>query len=166
LRKSFLLIDVEHGLKETDLQLVSHLRKEGIQHQIILSKADKFLYQGPKPPSPQKLHNGLLKLRQQIDDIKAEIQQPNADILCVSAEKDLFMQGMPKAGRLGVDAVRWAVLRACGMDCDEQGRPRQYEAFVDQSEEHEYVETSFSKGNVPVYEEQEEEDMVDFAPRK
>lgn len=40
------------------------------------------------------------------------------------------MAGMPKAGRLGVDAVRWAVLRACGLDCDEQGRPRHYETFA------------------------------------
>lgn len=163
MRKTFLLVDVEHGLKETDVQLLRHLRKEGIQHQIILSKADKLLYPSAKPPGPQKLHNCLLKLRQTIDEVKAEIEQPNADILCVSSEKDLFMQGMPKAGRLGIDAVRWAVLKACGLDCDEQGVPRKYEAFAAPPEE-ESVDLPKEREEAPMVE--QEEEMVSFAPQR
>lgn len=130
LRKTFLLIDASHGLKTTDLQLLSHFKQNGIQHQIILSKVDKILHPNARTPSPQKLHNNILALRRTIDDIRDRIDQPAADILCVSAEKDMHMPGVPKGGKLGVDAVRWAALRACALDCDETGKPREYETFT------------------------------------
>ncbi|KAL1303854.1 hypothetical protein AAFC00_000310 [Neodothiora populina] len=131
LRKTFLLVDIQHGLKATDKSLLAHLRASGIQFQLILSKADKILFPDPKPPSPQKLHNGLSKIQKQIADIYKELDMrgDGVDVLCVSAEKDLFVEGMPRAGRLGVDAVRWAVLRACGLDCDESGRARKLEGI-------------------------------------
>lgn len=136
LRRTFLLIDSEHGPKTSDLSLLHHLRNSGIQHTIILSKIDKLLYPDPKPPSPQKLHNKLLRLHSIIDNLKQELEQPNAEILCVSAEKELPVEGMPRGGRLGVDAVRWAVLRACGLECDEKGNKREREVVVEDLETH------------------------------
>ena len=171
LRMTFLLVDVVHGLKTTDVQLLQHLRKAGIQHQIILSKVDKLLYPNPKPPSAQKLHTELKKIKKIIQDIRKKVEQPTADILCVSAEKDLVMEGMPKAGRLGVDAVRWAVLRACGLDCDEQGRPRKMETFA-AAEEVEPTEAELKEVQEKnaklladmVEEEKEEQEYVRYRP--
>jgi len=42
-------------------------------------------------------------------------------VLCCCAEK-----GLGGGRMLGVDEVRWEVLKACGMDCDEGGQRRQY----------------------------------------
>lgn len=126
LRRTILLVDAAHGLKASDITLLTHLRRLGISHQIVLSKVDKLLYSGSKPPGPQKLHNGLLELR----DLRAGIQQrlnaeigdrryTTGDILCCSAEKS--MEGQPHR-KLGVDEVRWAVLSACGLESDSMGQ--------------------------------------------
>ncbi|KAK5706101.1 hypothetical protein LTR97_001087 [Elasticomyces elasticus] len=130
LRRTFVLVDAEHGLKETDLQLLMHLRQQGIAHQIILSKVDKLLYPSAKPPGPQRLSNGLLKLRDLCTGIRRHLDQEAVkaghrgrdtllDILCCSSEKGLDEKNRHR--KLGIDEVRWAVLSACGLECDEQG---------------------------------------------
>jgi len=55
LRRAFLLVDAEHGLKSSDISLLLHLRQQGVPHQVILSKADKLLYPGAKMPGALKL---------------------------------------------------------------------------------------------------------------
>ena len=42
------------------------------------------------------------------------------DILSCSAEKRLEEHG-EKRERIGIDAIRWAMLSACGLECDEHG---------------------------------------------
>ncbi|KAM3416786.1 hypothetical protein BST61_g8378 [Cercospora zeina] len=54
LRRTYVLVDAEHGLKQTDVQLLVHLRKQGIAHQVVLSKVDKLLYPDSKFPGPVK----------------------------------------------------------------------------------------------------------------
>ncbi|KAK3642883.1 hypothetical protein LTR56_010480 [Elasticomyces elasticus] len=130
LRRTFVLVDAEHGLKGTDVQLLMHLRQQGIAHQIILSKVDKLLYPSAKPPGPQRLSNGLLKVRDLCTGIRRHLDQEAVkaghrgrdtllDILCCSSEKGLDEKNRHR--KLGIDEVRWAVLSACGLECDEQG---------------------------------------------
>ncbi|KAK4982518.1 hypothetical protein LTR66_009226 [Elasticomyces elasticus] len=135
LRRTFLLVDCEHGLKSSDQELLASLRKGAVQHQIILSKVDKLLYPSSHPPSAQKLSNNLLKLRHICEDIRKQIQpedergpKASGDILCCSAEKGLQFDGDKRngGGRLGIDALRWAVLSAVGIDCDEAGVRRTF----------------------------------------
>ncbi|KAK5114409.1 hypothetical protein LTR85_010231 [Meristemomyces frigidus] len=127
LRRTFVLVDAEHGLKNTDIQLLTHLRQQGISHQVVLSKVDKLLYPGAKPPGPVRLSNNLLKLKDLCASIRHRLNEEAGDgrkhaldILCCSAEKGLDERNRHR--KLGVDEVRWAVLSACGLECDEQGQ--------------------------------------------
>ena len=129
LRRTFVLVDAEHSLKPTDIFILTHLRQQGISHQIVLSKVDKLLYSHSKAPGSQKLHNRLLKIqdlcssiRQRLDVEAGDGRRGTADILCCSAEKSLDESKGHR--KLGVDEVRWAVLSACGMECDELGQKR------------------------------------------
>jgi GTP-binding protein len=126
LRRAFVLVDAEHGLKSTDVQLLVHLRRQGIAHQVVLSKADKVMYPGSKAPGPQKVSGGLLKLRELCGEIRQTLdreagdgRRASMDILCCSAQKSLDPRNRNR--KLGVDEVRWAILSACGLECDEYG---------------------------------------------
>lgn len=128
LRRTFVLIDAEHGLKKSDISILLHLRRQGISHQVVLSKVDKLLLSGSKMPSAQRLSNKLVqlqdscsKIRQKLDAEAGDRSGGVGDILCCSAEKSLGSRGHRK---LGVDEVRWAVLSACGMESDEFGEKR------------------------------------------
>jgi hypothetical protein len=58
------------------------------------------------------------------------------DVLAASAEKQIKgLQGWGGGAKIGIEAVRWAVLKACGLDCDEQGQRRVVESFQIQDEE-------------------------------
>nr|POE74678.1 putative gtp-binding protein engb [Quercus suber] len=128
LRRTFVLVDAEHGLKATDLQLLEHLRKNGMPFQIVLSKVDKILYPGSKMPGREALSNRLEKLRGMCDTVRTSLNQTIGDgrdcvgdVLCCSAEKSVEKN---KHRKLGVDEVRWAVLAASGLECDASGQRR------------------------------------------
>lgn len=123
LRRVFVLLDISHGLKDKDRSLLASLRLAGVSHQIILSKSDKIYI----PPAKEiKRYDGksLAKLRPKgsLDDLHAqmrklqpEIQPPVGggalgEILACSAET------MVDGKRLGIDSVRWAILKAAGLD--------------------------------------------------
>lgn len=124
LRRTYVLIDTEHGLKQSDMSLLLHLRQAGIAHQIVLSKVDKLLYPHAKAPGAQKLHNQLLKLQDTCRDIRQTLNEAAAeaggrndvmgDILCCSAEKSIDDKGRHR--RIGIDELRWSVLSACGLE--------------------------------------------------
>jgi len=50
LRRIFLLVDSRHGLKESDLEIMSMLDEVAVTYQIVLTKIDKI-----KPPEVQKV---------------------------------------------------------------------------------------------------------------
>ena len=136
LRKTFLLVDAEHGLKKTDITLLGHLAEKGIAHQIVLSKVDKLLFPHAKPPSPQRLSTNLLHLRSVCEDIRQTLQpdsgrtaRSSGDIICCSSEKEIQSLGLPR-GKLGIDALRWAILSASGLDCDENGQKKKFETYT------------------------------------
>lgn len=130
LRRTFLLVDAEHGLKRTDAELLRHFRREGLAHSVVLSKVDKLLYPGAKPPGAIKLGNALLRLQQRCDEVRRELRdvfddgrEMRDDILCCSADKSLDERSGWRA-KIGVDELRWAVLSSCGLESDEHGMPK------------------------------------------
>ncbi|TKX20530.1 putative MIOREX complex component 8 [Elsinoe australis] len=129
LRRTFVLLDAEHGIKESDATILKHLAERGIGHQVVLSKVDKLIMPKVKT-SPRKMSEGLKKLSERLEDVQERLKFdgraiPRAvgDILSCSAEKDLEEYGQ-KRSKIGINAVQWAVLSACGLDCDPHGTPR------------------------------------------
>jgi GTP-binding protein len=126
LRRAFLLIDAEHGFKKSDEQILEILRESGTPHQIVLSKVDKIIYPRAKRPSPEKLHDNLVQLRDVCEEVRHRAQ-PNgtrgsivsSDIICCSSEK-----GVEKGRKLGLDELRWAALQAAGLECQDSGKKR------------------------------------------
>lgn len=130
LRRTFVLIDSEHGLKKSDVALLTHLRQEGVPYSIVMSKVDKLLHPGSKPPGPTKLENCLVKLRVACDDVRQELREAfndgrdvRDDILCCSSEKSLDERSGWRS-KLGIDELRWAILNASGLESDEEGMPK------------------------------------------
>ncbi|KAF7193369.1 putative GTP-binding protein EngB [Pseudocercospora fuligena] len=126
LRRTYVLIDAEHGLKTTDLSLLLELRKNGVAHQIVLSKADKILFPYSKAPSVESLSKRLGKLREMQEEIRRELDEAAQDagaravmggLLCCSSAKSLDPRN--KSRRIGIDELRWSVLEACGLQDQE-----------------------------------------------
>ncbi|KAI9780761.1 MAG: GTP-binding protein [Geoglossum umbratile] len=124
LRHTYLLLDPTHGPKPTDTHLLHLLSSHGIPHSIVLSKVDRILLpHGPKKrlPSPSALEYHFSSLRRVMEDMRVLLKdmkreggwgpgnEGGGEILACSGEVAL-------GGRkLGVSAVRWAILRAAGL---------------------------------------------------
>jgi GTP-binding protein len=119
LRRVFVLIDAEHGIKDKDRALLASLRLGGVSHQVILSKIDKIYL--PKAKSIKRFDGKRLDklrpkgspegLRQTMDKLRQEIQPPSGagaigEILACSSDV------LVDERRLGIDAVRFAMLQA------------------------------------------------------
>lgn len=126
LRRTYIMVDTEHGLKKTDIALITHFRRQGIPYQIVMSKVDKILYPRSKAPQALKLSNALAKLREVKAGVtrtlneeaeKAGMRSDVAeDILCCSGNTDKPMEGAGRKRMVGVDELRWNILTACGME--------------------------------------------------
>ncbi|KAI4135999.1 MAG: hypothetical protein LQ347_000176 [Umbilicaria vellea] len=117
LRRVFLLVDALHGLKSSDEQLLALCRQHAIPHQVILSKVDRVVWTGPKPPSTGKLERGALELKKIVEHVREKVQPtihdgPGAlgEILACSAEKSL-----EHGKKIGINSIRWAILAATGL---------------------------------------------------
>ncbi|KAF2434609.1 hypothetical protein EJ08DRAFT_581919 [Tothia fuscella] len=127
LRRAFLLVDAEHGVKSTDEHILELLREAGTPHQIILSKVDKILYPRAKKPTPEKLHDNILRLRAICEEVRTRVQPTGnrnsivlSDILCCSSEKSV-----DRGRKMGLDELRWALLQAAGSESTESGKKRE-----------------------------------------
>lgn len=140
LRKTFLLIDAEHGPKATDRQIAALLRSNGIAHEIVLSKIDKLLLPSGKSGAPAMERN-LARLPALFADVHGRLYGDEdlrrgaamADLLTCSSERDW---PLGSGRKIGVDNLRWAVLAAAGLDCDADGQRRvmEYELQVEDVE--------------------------------
>ena len=117
LRRAFLLVDALHGLKSSDIELLTLLRQSAVSHQVILSKADRVLFQKHRP-SLARMEQNFPVLNRTLEMIRGKIQPglrdgPEAlgEILACSAEAKLET-GL----KLGINNVRWAVLAATGLN--------------------------------------------------
>lgn len=123
LRRVFVLIDAGVGIKDKDRSLLASLRMAGVPHQVILSKVDKvYLPQTTKEMTRNDLKarhavqpfGSAKQLAQTMEAMRDDVKPPNAagalgELLTVSSE--ILVDGK----RLGVDAVRVAVLQAAGV---------------------------------------------------
>ncbi|KAF1977598.1 hypothetical protein BU23DRAFT_453229, partial [Bimuria novae-zelandiae CBS 107.79] len=121
LRRVFVLIDAQHGIKDKDRSLLASLRLGGVSHQVILSKLDKIYlpdardikrFDG-KRLDRLKRKGTLEELRATMEKLRNEIKPPMGggalgEILACSSE--VLVDGR----RLGIDAVRYAMLQAIG----------------------------------------------------
>lgn len=125
LRRAFILIDSEHGIKQKDADILSLFRRYAIPHQIILSKIDKLLAKKKKQAKTGISDVSIQRMQCMLRDLKPVIQPdpqvsegPGAlgEILTCSAEVSFG------SGRvLGVDAIRWSILSAAGIDGSLEG---------------------------------------------
>jgi len=116
LKRAFLLLEAEHGIKETDRQILALFQEHSIPFQIVLAKADKILLPGSRYPSQQALDGRFANLREYMDAVREvlsdlELEQTEVgEVLACSSEKRV-------EGRLlGIDAVRFAMLSAVGLE--------------------------------------------------
>ena len=114
LRRAFLLIHAEHGVKESDQKMLSLLRAEGIPHELVASKCDTV--------------RGVDALQRSLAAIRSILThdahgQPTGsalalgEIVAVGHVGDGRKNDHVKAGRMrGVAELQWAVLRAAGLE--------------------------------------------------
>lgn len=121
LKRAFLLIDAEHGVKPGDRAIIELMKKSHVPFQIILAKADKIVFPGSRTPSPGALEARLTELREMMETVKGVVMPDVEDeggavgeIIACSSDK--WVDGK----RMGIDAVRFAMLRAAGLEL----RPR------------------------------------------
>ncbi|PLB50163.1 hypothetical protein P170DRAFT_508380 [Aspergillus steynii IBT 23096] len=124
LRRAFLLIDSEHGVKGTDRDILGLFRRYAIPHQIVLSKVDKVLAKRKSQVKSGVSTAGLAALQEMLRGLRTVVQPvggaegPGAlgEILTCSAEAT-----MGQGQALGVSALRWAILSAAGLDGKVEG---------------------------------------------
>jgi len=117
MKRAFLLIDAQHGIKDSDLHLISLFKEQSIPYQIILSKVDRVLFDGKRNPSQGALDFRFIELQKTMEAAK-KLVQPNqedansaiGEVISCSSEK--WLDGK----RLGVDAIRFAMLKAAGLE--------------------------------------------------
>lgn len=116
LKRAFLLVDAEHGVKETDLQILALFKSKRIPYQVVLSKVDKVLYGKGIPGSVVRSEN-LAELARKMEEVKDAIQPDSEDDGGVIGEVIACSSHIRMAGkRPGIDAVRYAMLQAAGLE--------------------------------------------------
>lgn len=123
LRRVFVLIDAEHGIKDKDRSLLASLRLTGVSHQVILSKMDKLYIPEVKEIKQasgmswkdQKPRGTVEDLRKAMHQMKADIRPPVGggalgEVLACSANTRV------NGKKLGIDHVRYAILKAVGLE--------------------------------------------------
>ncbi|EEH48767.1 ribosome biogenesis GTP-binding protein YsxC [Paracoccidioides brasiliensis Pb18] len=126
LRRTFVLIDSHHGLKPGDRDILSLLRSTAIPHQVILSKADSVLVKGNSKRVPRGITDAKIQKLASLAERTLHKVQPDRDV-----GKGGVELGVPALGEiiacsarvtneyesyLGINAIRWAVLRAVGLE--------------------------------------------------
>ena len=117
LKRVFLLIDAEHSVKETDKQIIKNLQDLRVPFQVVLSKVDRVLLDGKRKPGPDLLKNKLSRVRETMEMVKHLVQPDGVEdegsavgevLACCSQNR---IDGKP----MGIDRLRFAVLRAAGL---------------------------------------------------
>lgn len=114
LRRAFLLVDAEHGVKETDLQILALFKSQRIPYQVVLSKVDKLLI-GKRGKGIRS--ENIAELARKMEEVKDAIQPDNEDDGGVVGEVlGCSSQVLVAGKRPGIDAVRYAMLQAAGLE--------------------------------------------------
>lgn len=126
LRRVFVLLDAEHGVKDKDRDILTALRHAGVSHQVILSKMDKlyipkadevkFAGKGAKPKSKGSVNAFRARMHDLLPDIKPAVGGGAALGEILACSNKVAVGGK----RLGVEHVRFAVLKAVGLEGEER----------------------------------------------
>ncbi|KAL3456307.1 P-loop containing nucleoside triphosphate hydrolase protein [Aspergillus heterothallicus] len=138
LRRAFLLIDSEHGIKRTDNAILNLFRQYAIPHQIILSKVDKVLIRSQPKPTSVPAAKKLAELRATLESMRPVIQPIGPNQGPGALGELLTCSSQIKSGPtqyLGVSAVRWAIVSAAGLDGTVEARA-ELMSSVSRSPEH------------------------------
>ncbi|KAJ9663039.1 hypothetical protein H2198_001031 [Neophaeococcomyces mojaviensis] len=114
LRRAFVLVNPVHGLKKSDLQTLELLRSNGISHQLIACKCDE----AKASQLPSLLQNIGRTVERHFDKKDGGITLMTLnDILAVGYLGDGKLNARVMKGKMaGVDDVRWAIIRATGLE--------------------------------------------------
>lgn len=118
LRRAFLLIEAEHGIKDSDRQILAMFKESGVPFQVVLAKADKILFPNNRNPRPEVLEARFTDLRKTMETVREavldlEIEKGEiGEVIACSSEKKI------DGKRLGMDAVRFAMLQAAGLELE------------------------------------------------
>ncbi|KAF7907492.1 uncharacterized protein EAF01_005078 [Botrytis porri] len=119
LKRAFVLIDAEHGIKESDRVMLQMLRSQKVPHQVVLSKIDKILFASntKRIPSNDNLKNRMTRIDKVLQETKEMIEpDPESEDADSMTGEILTCTSEKCAGRkYGIDAVRFAMLRAAGL---------------------------------------------------
>ncbi|KFY86396.1 hypothetical protein V500_07649 [Pseudogymnoascus sp. VKM F-4518 (FW-2643)] len=116
LKRAFVLVDAEVGLKKTDEQLLAIFRKEEIPHQIVLSKVDKLLFPKNRKPSEGALDSRMQVLKRVIEMTRRTTQPNPEDMSGALGEIIGCCSERPFGQVLGINEVRHAMLQAAGLE--------------------------------------------------
>lgn len=116
LKRAFVLVDAEVGLKKTDEQLLAIFRKEEIPHQIVLSKVDKLLFPKNRKPSQGALDSRMQVLKRVFDTTRRSTQPNPEDMSGALGEIIGCCSERPFGQVLGINEVRHAMLQAAGLE--------------------------------------------------
>ena len=125
LRRVFVLLDAEHGVKDKDRSILASLRLAGVSHQIILSKMDKLYI--PSAKEIKKVGKGTkLKAKGTVGGLRGKMKLLLPDIKppmgggalgeILACSSEVLIDGK----RLGIEDVRFAVLKAVGLEGEER----------------------------------------------
>ncbi|PYI11596.1 hypothetical protein BO78DRAFT_97633 [Aspergillus sclerotiicarbonarius CBS 121057] len=119
LRRAFIMIDGEHGIKYSDKEILELFRRYAIPHQVIVSKVDKILAKrksqiltGVTDENILAVHKSLEKLRPIVQPTGRTEGPPALGELLTSSS---LAYRSPR-DYVGVGAIRWAILSAAGYD--------------------------------------------------
>lgn len=123
LRRVFVLIDAKHGIKDKDRSLLASLRMGGIPHQVILSKLDKIYI--PEAKEIKRFDGRRMekfKPKGSVDDLRKNMEKIREEVKpqvgggalgeILGCSSEIIVDGQ----RLGIDAVRFAMLQATGFN--------------------------------------------------
>lgn len=117
MKRAFLLVDAQHGVKDSDRQLLQMFAQLKIPFQVVLSKADRILWPKGKDIGWDKMDINIGILKERMEEAKEIVGMDEEDegvvvgeVIATSADKWMGRE------KMGVDALRFAMLKAAGLE--------------------------------------------------
>jgi GTP-binding protein len=123
LKRAFVLIDAEHEFKASDEKTIRMLQELQVPFQVVLSKVDRILFgkNGKKFPSGEllqkklgRVHETALKAKGLVMPSAEDEGRGIGEVIAVCSQNPI--DGKP----IGIDQLRFAVLRAAGLELQQK----------------------------------------------
>jgi GTP-binding protein len=125
LKRVFFLMDPLHGLKDSDRVFLKMLRERAIPHQVVMNKIDRIFLKSTTRARIMSDHmeTRRVQVEKMMQELKKDIQPKRdgppalGEILACSGDMGKHARyASEKDGVVGINAIRWAILRATGLD--------------------------------------------------